>query len=339
MAETTGSQAADAAGKAASDAADAAKAASQDVQKAAGDVADAAKDAAKSAGDTASQAAGEAASTIKPAGTSSIKPAGASAIKPAGASAIKPAGASSIKPAGSSSIKPAGESSIKPAAGVAAAGAAAAASAAAPASAIKPAAVPTGGAPKPAGAAPAAKPAKEEAALPASPKGVSRREFLNYVWAASMALFLVQFGGITYLFAMPRFREGEFGGVISVRVADYPQTNQPPVANNPGKFWLVNVDQGIGALYKICTHLGCIYPWSDAAGIFACPCHGSQFELNGDWIAGPAPRNLDRFAFKILDAGGNVLADSPNGEFTPIPSGAQTVQVNTGAKILGQSHF
>ncbi len=195
----------------------------------------------------------------------------------------------------------------------------------------------TAGAVKPAGAAKPA--AKEEAAPPAPPKGVTRREFLNYVWGASMALFLVQFGGITWFFSMPRFREGEFGGKISVRIADFPQTNQPPVANNPGKFWLVNVDQGIGTLYKICTHLGCIYPWSDAAGIFACPCHGSQFELNGKWIAGPAPRDLDRFAFEILDAGGNVLVDSPSGEFVPIPSGAETVRVNTGAKTLGESHF
>jgi cytochrome b6-f complex iron-sulfur subunit len=347
MAETTGSQAADAAGKAASDAANAAKAASQDVQKAAGEVVDAAKDVAKAAGDTANQAAGEAADAAKDAAdaaqktandaankaASTVKPVGgASSIKPAGGvSSIKPAGgASSIKPAGgASSIKPAGgASSIKPAAaGAAAAGAAGAAS-----GAVKPAGVaPAAGAAKP--------PAKEEAAPTAPPKGVTRREFLNYVWGASMALFLVQFGGITWFFSMPRFREGEFGGKISVRIADFPQTNQPPVANNPGKFWLVNVDQGIGALYKICTHLGCIYPWSDAAGIFACPCHGSQFELNGDWIAGPAPRDLDRFAFEVLDGQGNVIADSPTGDFVPIPSGAETVRVNTGAKILGQSHF
>ena len=112
--------------------------------------------------------------------------------------------------------------------------------------AAKPAGAPAAGAARPApaarpaGAAPAAKPAaKEEAAPPASPKGVTRREFLNYVWGASMALFLAQFGGITFFFAMPRFREGEFGGIIRVRAADFPQANQPPVPNNPGKFWLV----------------------------------------------------------------------------------------------------
>jgi cytochrome b6-f complex iron-sulfur subunit len=168
---------------------------------------------------------------------------------------------------------------------------------------------------------------------------VSRREFLNYVWGASMALFLAQFAGITFFFSMPRFRAGEFGGEIPVRAEDFPPVNAPPVPNNAGKFWLVNTDAGINALYKICTHLGCIYPWSEAANRFACPCHGSQFQLNGDWIAGPAPRNLDRFQFRVLDASGTVLATVTDGQPIPMPAGAATVVVNTGAKVLGQSHF
>jgi cytochrome b6-f complex iron-sulfur subunit len=224
-----------------------------------------------------------------------------------------------------------------PAAKPAAAGAPASSAAkpAAPAAA-RPAAP---GAAKPAAAGAAKPTAKEEAAPAAPPKGVTRREFLNYVWGASMTLFLVQFGGITWFFSMPRFREGEFGGVIRVRAADFPQANQPPVANNPGKFWLVNTDAGVNTLYKICTHLGCIYPWSDAAGIFACPCHGSQFKLNGDWIAGPAPRNLDSFRFRVVDAAGAPLTDWSDGTAIAMPPNADTVEVNTGAKILGKSHF
>ncbi|PJF48410.1 MAG: ubiquinol-cytochrome c reductase iron-sulfur subunit [Chloroflexi bacterium] len=154
-----------------------------------------------------------------------------------------------------------------------------------------------------------------------------------------MALFLAQFGGITFFFAMPRFRAGEFGGKITVRADEFPQPNQAPVSNNAGKFWLVHTDAGINALYKICTHLGCIFPWSDAAKIFACPCHGSQFKLDGTYIAGPAPRDLDRFTFEVLDANGNVIAASTDGQPIPMPPGADTVVVNTGQKILGKSHF
>ncbi len=154
-----------------------------------------------------------------------------------------------------------------------------------------------------------------------------------------MALFLAQFGGITFLFSMPRFRAGEFGGTITVRAADFPALNQPPVANNPGKFWLVQTDAGINTLYKICTHLGCIYPWSDASSIFACPCHGSQFQLDGTYIAGPAARSLDRFTFVVRDASGTVLGESKDGQPIPMPTGAETVEVNTGDKKLGKSNF
>ncbi len=222
----------------------------------------------------------------------------------------------------------------------------------APGAGIKPAApaAPAAAAPvaaKPAApAAPAATSApkaaavkKEEAPPPPEPSSVSRREFLNYVWGASMTLFLAQFGGLTYLFSFPRFRPGQFGGKIPASVADIPELNKPPKANDVGKFWLVNTDDGVNVLYKICTHLGCIYPWSDAAGIFACPCHGSQFQLGGKYIAGPAPRDLDKFAFEVLDAGGNVLASVDNGLPVKLPAGATTILVNTGLKVSGNSHF
>lgn len=302
MADTLGSQASDAANKAANELESAAKAVGDEAKKAAGDVADAAKGVAEDA----KKAVEGAVDPAKPAGPPPAKPAGPPPVKASGPPPVKPAGPPPVKAGGPPPVKPA------------AAGATAATVAA-----------------KPAGAA--AK--KEEEPVAAPPKGVSRREFLNYVWGASMALFLAQFAGITFFFAMPRFRAGEFGGKIDVRAEEFPALNAAPVSNNPGKFWLVNTDAGIATLYKICTHLGCIYPWSDAANIFACPCHGSQFELNGDWIAGPAPRNLDRFAFEVLDASGNVLADVMDGKPIPMPAGAAIVRVNTGVKVLGDSHF
>jgi Rieske Fe-S protein len=34
---------------------------------------------------------------------------------------------------------------------------------------------------------------------------------------------------------------------------------------------------------------------------FGCPCHGSQFDTEGNRTAGPAPRPLDRYEFSIVD--------------------------------------
>ena len=195
--------------------------------------------------------------------------------------------------------------------------------------------------PKPPPAKPAAagaKPAAEKAA-PEPPKNVTRREFLTYVWGASMALLLTQTVGITVLFALPRFREGEFGGRIRVNVSDFPLVNGAPVPNNLGKFWMVTTDQGVMTHYKVCTHLGCLYGWDDLGKRFACPCHGSQFAYDGEYLAGPAPRNLDRFAFEVYDERDNLIDESPNGDPLPLPAEAAFVRVNTGRKVEGSSNF
>ena len=42
----------------------------------------------------------------------------------------------------------------------------------------------------------------------------------------------------------------------------------------------------------ICTHLGCVVPWSSGANKFICPCHGSQYDSNGKVVRGPAPLSL-----------------------------------------------
>jgi Rieske Fe-S protein len=44
------------------------------------------------------------------------------------------------------------------------------------------------------------------------------------------------------------------------------------------------------------------------AGGFGCPCHGSQFDTEGNRTAGPAPRALDRYRFSIRN-GRLVLGD------------------------------
>jgi menaquinol-cytochrome c reductase iron-sulfur subunit len=48
-----------------------------------------------------------------------------------------------------------------------------------------------------------------------------------------------------------------------------------------------------------CTHLGCAYHWESAENSFICPCHGSLFSIEGEVLAGPAPRPLDRFRVKV----------------------------------------
>jgi len=169
---------------------------------------------------------------------------------------------------------------------------------------------------------------------------MNRREFLNLAWLASLGFFVVNLGGVTYLFALPRFRQGKFGGQFSLgRVGEaFPPPGGAPINVPNGKFWLVRTQVNrVAAIYKVCTHLGCLYNWDYQTVRFRCPCHGSQFQLDGTYIAGPAPRSLDRFVVRLLDAQGNEVASTdPNGNPLPLPSEDLQVVVETSLLIRGR---
>lgn|SRR5690606_27315198 len=195
--------------------------------------------------------------------------------------------------------------------------------------------------------------------------GMTRREFLYYIWGASMALFTVEAAGLLIYFAIPRFREGQFGGAFPVPVDLLPGVNAPPANFPDGRFWLVNLDTnssegsermslasdepepivGVLAIYKVCTHLGCIYDWNGANERFECPCHGSKYRLDGRRIEDPAPRSLDRFRVEALDANQEVLATADTvviadtTTFAPLvlPEGTANIRVDTGGRLDGPS--
>jgi len=59
--------------------------------------------------------------------------------------------------------------------------------------------------------------------------------------------------------------------------------------------------QNYTALSNVCTHLGCRVRWSEDKERFFCPCHGAVFSKEGEVLAGPPPRPLDRFDVKVED--------------------------------------
>jgi Rieske Fe-S protein len=42
----------------------------------------------------------------------------------------------------------------------------------------------------------------------------------------------------------------------------------------------------------ICTHLGCHVLFNHTDKVYDCPCHGSQYDIDGKVIHGPAVKNL-----------------------------------------------
>lgn len=58
------------------------------------------------------------------------------------------------------------------------------------------------------------------------------------------------------------------------------------------------------AVYSlICPHLGCTINLTEK--LFKCPCHGSEFDLNGNVIKGPANKNLSVLSHEIK--GENII--------------------------------
>ena len=55
------------------------------------------------------------------------------------------------------------------------------------------------------------------------------------------------------------------------------------------------------AMSNICTHLGCRVRWIADSDQFYCPCHVGIFDREGNVVAGPPPRPLDRYEVKVED--------------------------------------
>ncbi|MDP9184050.1 MAG: Rieske 2Fe-2S domain-containing protein [Actinomycetota bacterium] len=103
---------------------------------------------------------------------------------------------------------------------------------------------------------------------------------------------------------------GGFGGEVDAGpVADYTEEGTVQYFLN-GRFYVTQYQGGLRALYQKCPHLGCRVPFCDTAQQFQCPCHGSIYNVIGEYLGGPTPRGLDRFPIRIQD--GRVLVDTSN---------------------------
>lgn len=163
----------------------------------------------------------------------------------------------------------------------------------------------------------------------ASPEevGVTRRQFFNRSLAAmSVAWFGIM--GIEILaFLWPKISGGFGSDVDAGNVADLvPEMTDAAGLITPafipdarayvvpapaqGSEQLAEQDLvagGLMALYQRCVHLGCRVPWCGDSQGFECPCHGSKYNSIGEYFAGPAPRNLDRFAVHVSDNGRLII--------------------------------
>ena len=121
---------------------------------------------------------------------------------------------------------------------------------------------------------------------------------------------------------------GQVPGSLSIRLADYPALNQEfgsvRIGINPisgaepfpdGSFYpiLINRD-GFGAYHVLdceCKHANCVVPAFDSVEfVIRCPCHGSEYDIDGSVKLGPTQSPLTRYPF-TTDGQANLTAQIP----------------------------
>ncbi len=82
-----------------------------------------------------------------------------------------------------------------------------------------------------------------------------------------------------------------------------------------GRLFIANTGAELLAISQKCPHLGCQVPFCDSSGRFECPCHGSVFDIGGEWIEGPSPIGMSQYPISIED--GVVVVDTSTTEAGP----------------------
>ncbi|HEV8325750.1 MAG TPA: Rieske 2Fe-2S domain-containing protein [Myxococcota bacterium] len=67
-----------------------------------------------------------------------------------------------------------------------------------------------------------------------------------------------------------------------------------------GAAWVVRTGESTVKVFSAtCPHLGCAVDLDPVTSHFACPCHTSNFSLDGARLSGPAPRGMDELHAEV----------------------------------------
>lgn len=137
---------------------------------------------------------------------------------------------------------------------------------------------------------------------------VDRRNFLSWTWRVLGLGLAFEAAWTTLDILNPKPAAGFGGEVDAGAVTDFPDGTVQYFQD--GRFYVTSYQGGLRALYQKCPHLGCRVPFCDTSSRFECPCHGSVYNIIGEYITGPAPRGMDRFPIAIKN--GEVWVDTSN---------------------------
>ncbi|MFQ5847512.1 MAG: ubiquinol-cytochrome c reductase iron-sulfur subunit [Candidatus Methylomirabilales bacterium] len=130
----------------------------------------------------------------------------------------------------------------------------------------------------------------------------TRRSFINWFLATSTGAFLlaVLYPVTRYLIPPPIGESTAATVTLPIKPADVkPNSGQIfKFGSRPGI--LIRTPAGeLRAFSAVCTHLHCTVQYRSDLSQIWCACHNGHFDLNGNNVAGPPPRPLDKYVVKV----------------------------------------
>lgn len=154
---------------------------------------------------------------------------------------------------------------------------------------------------------------------------ITRRKFLSYVVTGSASLIALALAApLIGYFLSPAGKRSQNPTIPITRTNRIPvgvpsfvrfEKRVPDawvVSTESEGVWVVTKDGKSFTLFDPhCTHLRCPFYWDEQNGVFMCPCHDGKFDIDGNVLAGPPPRPLDRWQFTIqngeIETSGQVI--------------------------------
>lgn len=134
---------------------------------------------------------------------------------------------------------------------------------------------------------------------------VTRRSFIGRLLAIWSGLTAIPFIYVISKYVTPKQRRSMVPqDVIVGKVGEIERNSAKIVKVERSPYMLVRTDQDqYKAFSARCTHLGCVVEYSkEQGGFFRCNCHGSEFDMNGKNVKGPAPTPLPPARVTVKDS-------------------------------------
>ncbi|MBI4903718.1 MAG: Rieske (2Fe-2S) protein [Acidobacteria bacterium] len=134
----------------------------------------------------------------------------------------------------------------------------------------------------------------------AGKKGTTeRRSFLTWLSSTALAGSAVISALANFVFLKPRATYGAPSRFSIGRPDQFPSGAR--IAIETRRICIAREGNQVAAISTTCTHLGCIVGVADTG--FACPCHGSRYDQDGNVTGGPAPKALPWYQVKLAPNG------------------------------------